>query len=333
MRIRRRRKYMSSKLIIIVLLLAFGMGIGYAAISTTLTIDGTSDIDSASWNVHFENVQVTSGSVTATTPVISNETSVSFSANLANPGDFYEFTVDVVNVGTLDAKLDGIGILPALTQEQQNYLYYTVTYLDGSDIFENDPLYSGTTKKLLIRCEYLIQTDTSLYPTEDTSFNFSVSLTYVQGHGSDRRIVYLPNADYYIGTPLPSIGTEYTTYDEAYNANPQHVMFKYDLTDRIINATFIVYKYNNIEYTLRGGGENFNNSFLTSPNSYYRKNKEVLSSLFDNNCSYDTEGAYICGDTTFSAGVSENGRVYYMDTDEYYIIDSSGRSYKSSTLD
>ena len=117
---RHRRRHIPSRLIIIVLFLIFGMGIGYAAITTTLEIDGTSDIDSASWNVHFANVQVTTGSVAAATPSITDNTSVSFSANLANPGDFYEFTVDVINEGTLDAKLDGIGILPVLTQTQQN---------------------------------------------------------------------------------------------------------------------------------------------------------------------------------------------------------------------
>lgn len=182
---RHRRRHIPSRLIIIALFLMFGMGIGYAAISTTLTIDGTSDIDSASWDIHFANVQVTNGSVTATTPSITDDTTVSFTANLANPGDFYEFTVDVVNAGTLDAKLDAITILPNLTNEQKEYFNYVVVYRDCGEININDKLLSGTTESLLIRFEYKTQTDTSLYPTDDVTFNFSVSMTYVQGTGND----------------------------------------------------------------------------------------------------------------------------------------------------
>ena len=51
-------------ILFIIILLVMSMGIGYAFLTTTLTIDGVSDIDSSSWDVHFENVQVQSGSVT-----------------------------------------------------------------------------------------------------------------------------------------------------------------------------------------------------------------------------------------------------------------------------
>ena len=50
-------------IIFIIILLILSMGIGYAYLTTTLSIDGISDIDSASWDVHWANVQVKSGSV------------------------------------------------------------------------------------------------------------------------------------------------------------------------------------------------------------------------------------------------------------------------------
>ena len=43
-------------ILFIIILLVLSMGIGYAFLTTTLSIDGTSDIDSAVWNVHFENI-------------------------------------------------------------------------------------------------------------------------------------------------------------------------------------------------------------------------------------------------------------------------------------
>lgn len=181
---RRFRRHLPSKWIVVVMILLFGMGIGYASLSQTLEIDGTSDIDSASWNVHFENVQVTTGSVTAATPTITDNTSVSFSATLENPGDFYEFTVDLVNSGTLNAKLDGLEVLPVLTSEQANYFHYSVTYSDGTAIQNLDALDAGTQEIILVRFEYLELDDTSLYPEDDMDFDFSVSMNYIQGNGN-----------------------------------------------------------------------------------------------------------------------------------------------------
>jgi len=190
MRKRYGRGRISNFLMAFLILLACGMGIGYAALSTTLSIDGTSDIDRASWDVHFENIQVTTGSVSATAPAITNDTEVGFSVNLEDPGDFYEFTVDVVNDGTFNAKLDTLTILPTLTTAQQNYFAYTVTYSDGTAVNLNDALDTGDTETLKIRFEYLTQTDTSLYPTADDSLEFSVSMNYVQGTGTP--VVHTP---------------------------------------------------------------------------------------------------------------------------------------------
>ncbi len=179
-----RRRHAPSKWVTVLLFVLFGMGIGYAAIATTLEIDGTSDIDRASWDVHFENVQVTSGSVTASTPTITDNTTVNFSANLANPGDFYEFTIDLVNAGTLNAKLDDIEILPVLTTEQANYFSYSVKYVPNKAINIDDGLEAGVTQTIFVRVEYLTQSNTSLYPTDDTNFSFSVAMNYIQGTGN-----------------------------------------------------------------------------------------------------------------------------------------------------
>ena len=58
-----KKKNNSNTLLVIGLLLLFVViGVGYAALSSVLQINGTANIGRSSWNVHFENVQVTQGS-------------------------------------------------------------------------------------------------------------------------------------------------------------------------------------------------------------------------------------------------------------------------------
>ncbi len=328
---RRLKRYrLSHTFILVVALMIFGLGIGYAAISTTLTIDGTSDIDSASWDVHFNNVQVTSGSVSATTPAISNNTSVSFSANLANPGDFYEFKIDVVNAGTLDAKLDGIEILPVLTQAQQNYFKYTVTYLDGIDIGVNDALESGDTETLLIRFEYLTQSDTSLYPTDDTNFNFSVSMTYVQGHGNVReRFIYHTNtSSFTLGQSVPA-GTTYNNSQAAITAFEHPYLLKQRVSNNVITESYVGFKHNDKFYYTRGGIDE--TSLTTKP--VYEANKVVLLNIFSNSeCNeYSSPVLYfyciVNVNNYYFAEVSSDGKVYFSDGIYGCIVRSDGTSH------
>ena len=186
-RLRRKARYNhktnSMVLFLFVFILLFGVGFAY--LNTTLSIEGVANVENSSWDIHFENVQISNGSIEATTPpTITDDTSVSFGVVLEKPGDYYEFTVDVVNDGTFDAKIDSISILPTLTIEQANYLAYVVTYEDGAPIQQNDALNSGSSETLLIHLEYLENDDTSLYPEEDQDFDFSVSIDYIQGTGN-----------------------------------------------------------------------------------------------------------------------------------------------------
>ena len=173
-----RRKY-SMILTFTFILMMFS--IGYAVISTTLSVNGTSKMANATWNVHFDNIQTKTGSVTPTTaPTISNNTSVSFAARLENPGDFYEFNIDVVNGGSIDAMIDSYTMTPTLTTEQQKYFNYSVTYSDGVALADNQLLAHGTTETLKVSFKYLETNNIELYPEDDQTFNFSFSMDYVQ---------------------------------------------------------------------------------------------------------------------------------------------------------
>ena len=102
--------------VLVLVLLVLGITIGYAILSQQLVISGTSTISNASWDVHFENVAITEGSVTATTAPVAaatdKKTTLTYAVgNLTLPGQFYEFTVDVKNGGSVDAKLDAVPVL------------------------------------------------------------------------------------------------------------------------------------------------------------------------------------------------------------------------------
>ena len=97
---------MKNKKYTLFLIVLLCISIGYAVLNTTLNINGKSSISKNTWDVHFDNVVVNSGSVEAIKiPTIENYTTLDFEAKLNLPGDYYEFTVDVVNNGTIDAMI------------------------------------------------------------------------------------------------------------------------------------------------------------------------------------------------------------------------------------
>lgn len=163
-------------------LLLLTITVGYAALSTTLNINGTSKINNATWDVHFANLEVTSGSVSATkAATIDSATEIDYNVELIKPGDFYEFTVDVTNTGTIDAKLGEAPILNGVSAAQNVYTNYTVTYSDDTAINANDKLAAGATKKLKVRVEFDRENITnSQLPTEAQTLNLTFAMNYVQ---------------------------------------------------------------------------------------------------------------------------------------------------------
>jgi len=176
---RNKKNYVIFLLIILLLFIS----IGYSLVSSNLVINGVTNIRRSEWNVHFSNVNVTNGNeLTVVPPTINNTgTIVNFSVNLDNVDDKYEFVVEVYNEGTIDAKvLDCVKI--GLTQEQEQYVNYNVTYLDGSSINEGDVLNAGEKKKIKVSVEYL-----QLMPLNENDLtnnyevaNLSYKIDYIQ---------------------------------------------------------------------------------------------------------------------------------------------------------
>ena len=177
--------------LIIILSLFLLVGIGYAALSATLKINGQTTINKASWDIHMEDINVTSGSVTATTvPTLDTaKTTVSFSITLTNPGDFYEFTVKEVNKGTIDAMVSTIS-KTGLTTTQAKYLDYTVTYDSGLTLAKNQILKSGKSEYLRVKVAFKKDVTAADLPTVDTTLNLNLSLSYQQAESNAVAIVH-----------------------------------------------------------------------------------------------------------------------------------------------
>ena len=171
--------------LLLIFSLALLIGIGYAALSATLNINGQTTINKASWDIHMEDINVTSGSVTATTvPTLDTaKTTVNFSVKLTNPGDFYEFTVKEVNKGTIDAMVSTIS-KTGLIATQEKYLDYTVTYSDGTALAEKQLLKSNQSEVLRVRIAFKSDITASDLPTADTTLNLNLSIAYQQADNS-----------------------------------------------------------------------------------------------------------------------------------------------------
>ncbi len=155
--------------------------IGYAVLAASLKFNGTVTASATSWDVHFEDIVVTEGSVTPTTAAtISENTTINFNATLPKPGDFYEFTVKVKNGGNVNAMISEIIKTPELTPEQAAYLSYTATYKDGGAIEAKDKLLGSESQTIKIRVEYRTDLEASDLPKEAQSFDLAYTLDYIQ---------------------------------------------------------------------------------------------------------------------------------------------------------
>ena len=168
----------------IVLVCVFTLTIAYAALNAVLTIQGSAQVTSADWNVHLANPKVTNGSVTTTVPTITSGKTLSFSTTLNIPGDFYEFTVDVVNGGSIDAMIDKVTKTPELTADQAKYLKYEVSYANGESISTKQNIASGVTMPIKVRVEYRKDLVASDLPTGQVQLTLGLVLDYVQSDGT-----------------------------------------------------------------------------------------------------------------------------------------------------
>ena len=173
------------------------LGIVYAAFTQQLNIAGSATGRSSKWDIHFENLSNVSLNGTAkelTAPTINtNSTQISnYSVSLTSPGDYVEYTFDVVNDGDYDATLTNLsktapscqGTGDNASTDASNVcekLTYTLTYENGTTVSQSDTLASKETKTMKLKLLYQEFNDDSLLPKMDVTITgLGIQLTYTQ---------------------------------------------------------------------------------------------------------------------------------------------------------
>ena len=171
--------------IVLSLFLLVGVSIAYEALAVNLGIpvNGIKEIERPDWNIEFRNLKVVTGSVNAVRPatILDSKTDIVYSVRLNNPGEFYGFIVDVVNTGSMDAKLYDI-ISTKLNSTQLRYLNYSVRYIDNSEIKINDTLDSKESKtiKVIVKFKDSSELDPEDLPSNGAVLDLEYKLIYIE---------------------------------------------------------------------------------------------------------------------------------------------------------
>ena len=165
------------------------MSVGFAAYAQTLNINGTATVGTNKWSVHFRenSLQKVDGTVEGENLTLDTATTTAnFKVKLNKPGDFYAFSVDVINDGTFDAVLNSI-TMTQLTEDEAKLLKFSVSYngteyTSATNIMDTLNYNAGNnTKNVIVRVDYRSDIAAEDLPAADTEVSLSVALGYEQG--------------------------------------------------------------------------------------------------------------------------------------------------------
>lgn len=164
---------------IIVVLLILLISIGFAFLSSNLSIIGNTLISKQTWDIHFENPTKVGGNMTASNLELTNSTTVDFTVDLLQPRDSYEFTVDVVNDGSVDGMINSI-TATELTTNQKKLFEYVITYDDGAALKEKQKLAAHDIDKYKVTVRYKDDISNSDLSTTNTTVDIEIHVEYVK---------------------------------------------------------------------------------------------------------------------------------------------------------
>ena len=202
--------------VVVLLIVVAGLTIAFAALSTTLNINGTAYLDAAKWGIKFENLSSPTkiGSATTTGTAKIEETKAAeitgINVSLSTPGDKVTYTVDLVNKGTINAKIDNIE-KTVLTSEQQRYLTFKVADQNGKEVSEGDILSAGETRNLTITIEFIKNLTKEDLPKQTSTISLSYKLNFVQTNEKVTSVSQGGNEKTY------AVGDEFCLGEECFN--------------------------------------------------------------------------------------------------------------------
>ena len=120
----------------ILFILVFFISLGFAYLSANLNILGALSYNAASFDVHFDDLELDNESYEgAVLPTLNQEKdTISMNFSFDKPGDKLIYTADIINSGTIDAQLGDLNITNNLSSENADLLDLSIKYLDGIDV-------------------------------------------------------------------------------------------------------------------------------------------------------------------------------------------------------
>lgn len=218
------RKRKSKKRNLIIAIFVMFIALGYALLSTDLSIIGNYSVKKITWDIHFENAQVTSNSVGSNPSITNDDTKVSYTFTLDSPEEYYEFTVDAVNDGTMDGIVSGIenGVYDSTGTDRievPEYLEYSIINTTTNQKLKvGDILTRKTTNTYKVKVNIKSGLNVSQMPQENTSMRFKLSIDFDQKKSdSDEKYNYY-DGEAVIADATPTMWTYEITDSENHEA-------------------------------------------------------------------------------------------------------------------
>ena len=345
------KKKRSNKNYLLFISLILLITIGFALLTQDLFISGSSQLKDSKWNIHWDNVVVNENSVkgdavtTAAQITNTEKTLVEYSISLSKPGDYYEFTVDAKNEGTIDGMVNVVSNKVyesngTTEKTLPEYLTYTVTYSDGKAIEPKHLLSAGSTEKYKVRVEFKDVAADKL-PSQNETLKFKFEVEYVQADDSAQAVTHgltgtryttnkydtsKPDNNYVrLNQTMPSHITFHETVSAAKSAfNNSPCYLKHAIENDIVKESYVCFERNSNTYCLRGG----ENESSLSEKPIYESNKEVLQSAFASSWCSSSSSYFHCGDGLLYAIAISDGeaRAHSNSDDRYCTVDSYGNS-------
>lgn len=190
------KKKNSKKDILLILLLLFMIFI-LSIVTVTYTFNSkiidivgfTGVYRETSWKVDFDNISLDrEGSIYVEEISASNTSIKDFDITFIRPGDAFTIRLDIVNNGTLDAKLETFKISNIVCTYNNGssaddycdkHISYSIKYKDGSSIKKDDVLEAGDTKTVVFKMSYADNAPV-LYDEVISIDDMNMSFVYVQ---------------------------------------------------------------------------------------------------------------------------------------------------------
>lgn len=190
------KKKNSKKDILLILLLLFMIFI-LSIVTVTYTFNSkiidivgfTGVYRETSWKVDFDNISLDrEGSIYVEEISASNTSIKDFDITFIRPGDAFTIRLDIVNNGTLDAKLETFKISNIVCTYNNGssaddycdkHISYSIKYKDGSSIKKDDVLEAGETKTVVFKMSYADNAPV-LYDEVISIDDMNMSFVYVQ---------------------------------------------------------------------------------------------------------------------------------------------------------